>query len=239
VTQAITLQGVSLDPTATQQGVTAFLNGISSLTQGVDMTINYPTDFAELGLVNWTLAGNYNYNEVTKVAPPPAVLLASNPNAFFYNEYSVFGFEHQTPTIKVGLTADWSLDEFGATLRETFYGPQHGFTSPNSGGEQIVNNQAGVVLTDLELRYNVTDDLEFSIGSNNLFSIRPDTVGFAPSVCPGPGVNLVAGGSCRLGPDQPSGVAQVANNGQLLYPQLGTAFDPNGGYYYARVVYNF
>ena len=47
-------------PTATQQGVTAFLNGLSTLTQGVDFTVNYPTDFGDYGLVDWTLAGNYN-----------------------------------------------------------------------------------------------------------------------------------------------------------------------------------
>ena len=71
VTQAILADGVSLDPTATQQGVTAFLNGINSLTQGVDLTVNYPTDFDNYGLVDWTLAANYNVNTVERIAPPP------------------------------------------------------------------------------------------------------------------------------------------------------------------------
>ena len=240
VSSAIALQGVSLDPTASQQGVTAFLNGISSLTQGVDMTVNYLTDFAEYGLVNWTLAGNYNYNQVSRVVPPPAVLLASNPNAFFFNAFSVFAFEHQTPTTKVGLTADWSLDEFGATLRETYYGPDHTFTSPNAGGEEIVQNQAGVGLTDLEFRYNLTDQLQFALGANNLFNIRPDVYGYAPAVCPNPpNVVLVPGGVCKIGPDQLNGEAQDANNSLINNVPLTTAFDPNGGYYYARVSFNF
>jgi iron complex outermembrane recepter protein len=240
VSSAIALQGVSLDPTASQQGVTAFLNGISSLTQGVDATVNYPTDLSEYGLINWTLAGNYNYNRVSRVASPPAVLLASNPNASFYTPFSVFAFEHQTPTMKIGLTADWSLDEFGATLRETYYGPSHGFTSPNAGGEEIVANQAGVVLTDLELRYNVTDQLQFSLGANNLFNIRPGSYGFAPALCPNPpSVVLAAGGSCKLGPDQASGTAQDANNSLINHVPFSTAFDPNGGYYYGRLSFNF
>lgn len=240
VSSAIALQGVSLDPTASQQGVTAFLNGISSHTQGVDVTLNYPTDFGDVGLINWTLAGNYNYTHVTRVVPAPAILLASNPNASFFTPFSVFAFEHQTPTIKVGLTADWSLDEFGATLRETYYGPDHGFTSPNAGGEEIVANQAGVALTDLEVRYNVTDQLQLAFGANNLFNIRPDTFGFAPAVCPNPpNVVLAAGGSCKLGPDQASGVAQDANNSLINHVPLTTAFDPNGGYYYGRISFNF
>ena len=240
VTQAIGLQGVVLDPTATQQGVTAFLNGIDSLTQGVDMTVNYPTDFGDMGLVNWTLAGNYNYTAVSNVVAPPAVLVASNPNASFFTPYSVFGFEHQTPTTKVGVTADWNLDEYGATLRETYYGPDHGFQSPNAGGEEIVANQAGIGITDLELRYNITDQLQIALGANNLFNIRPDTIGYAPATCPNPpSVVLAAGGSCKLGPNQANGEAEDANNSLINNQPLGTVFDPNGGYYYARVTFTF
>ncbi|HWF63619.1 MAG TPA: TonB-dependent receptor, partial [Rhizomicrobium sp.] len=135
VTPAIALFGVTLDPTATQQGVTAFLNGISTLTQGVDATVNYPTDFGDMGTVNWTLAGNYNETEIGRVNPVPAVLLAANPNATFFNFGTQFGFTHSLPDWKIGLTADWSLDEYGATLRETYYGPNRSYTSPNNGGE--------------------------------------------------------------------------------------------------------
>jgi iron complex outermembrane receptor protein len=93
----------------------------------------------------------------------------------------VFGFEHQTPAIKVGLTADWSLDQFGATVRETYWGPDHAYTGPNNGGEEIPNNQAGVGITDLEGRYNITDQLQLAIGANNLFNMHADTNGAAPA----------------------------------------------------------
>ena len=127
VNPAIALFGVTLDPTATQNGVTAFLNGLSTLTQGVDATVNYPTDFGDKGLVNWTLAGNFNETSIGSIAPVPAVLLAANPNATFFNFGTQFGFTHSLPNWKIGLTADWSLDEYGATVRETFYGPDHGY----------------------------------------------------------------------------------------------------------------
>ena len=89
VTQAVLADGVSLDPTATQQGVTAFLNGINTLTQGVDVVVTYLSDFDAYGLVRWTLAGNYN-NTVVRVAPAPAMLLASNPSASFFNQQSLY-----------------------------------------------------------------------------------------------------------------------------------------------------
>jgi iron complex outermembrane receptor protein len=69
VTKAIAAAGQFIDPTVTQIGVTAFLNGLNTLTQGVDFTANYPTDLGDMGLINWTLAGNYNTTAVSRVAP--------------------------------------------------------------------------------------------------------------------------------------------------------------------------
>ena len=237
--QAVALAGVILDPTATQQGATAFLNGLSTLTQGVDLTANYPTDFGDRGLVDWTLAGNFNQTSIGHVNPPPAVLLASNANATFFNFGTNFGFTHNLPDWRLGLTANWTLDEWGATVRETYYGPNHGYASPNSNGEFIPNNQAGVGITDLEGRYNITEQLQLAIGVNNVFDIRPDTNGPAPASCTTGGVIIPAGGSCKLGPNQTNGEVQTNGNGQVYQTPLTAPFDPNGGYYYARVSFNF
>jgi iron complex outermembrane receptor protein len=240
VTQAVLADGVSLDPTATQQGVTAFLNGINTLTQGVDMTVTYISDFADYGSVHWTLAGNYNNTSVSRVAPAPAVLLASNPNASFFNRQSLYNFVHSAPQEKVGLTADWALDQWGVTLRETFWGPQHSYTSPNAGGELIPFNQAGVGLTDIEARYDFTDDVQLAFGGNNIFDISPDKLPFAPANCATvPGVILTNGASCVAGPNNANGQGQTASNGAVEYAPFGTHWNPNGGYYYARLSYRF
>jgi iron complex outermembrane receptor protein len=240
VTQAITADGVSLDPTATQQGVSAFLNGLSTLSQGVDLVATYPTDFDEYGLINWTLAANYNNTSIAKVNPAPAALLASNPSATFFNFQTLFNFVHAAPTEKVGLTASWSLDSFGATLRETYYGPQHSYTSPNTGGEEIPFNQAGVGLTDLEARYNVTDYFQISLGGNNVFDLHPDTLPFAPATCPGGGVFLIGAAKCVVGPDKTAnGEAQTASNGSVSNSPFNGVWSANGGYYYARLTLKF
>jgi outer membrane receptor protein involved in Fe transport len=238
VNPAIALDGVTLDPTVTQYGVTAFLNDVSTLTQGVDATVNYPTDFGDKGLVNWTLAGNFNETTITHIAPPPAPVLLASSTATFFSFGSEFGYTHSLPNWKIGLTGDWSLDEYGATVRETYYGPSHGYASPNGGGEYTPSNQASVVLTDLELRYNFTDQLQFAFGGNNIFDIKPDILGAAPATC-GAGVIIIAGGSCTAGPNKASGQVLAGGNGSVYQTPLGTAFDPNGGYYYARVSFNF
>ena len=228
VTQAVLLDQVSLDPTATQQGVTAFLNGLATLTQGVDATINYPTDFGDYGLVDWTLAGNYNDTSVSRVTPTPVQITNSAPGASFFRPDTLKNYVHSAPQEKIGLTANWSLDEFGVTFRETYWGPQHSTSTPNNGGQLITFNQAGVGLTDLELRYNVTDQLQFAFGGNNIFSIRPDVQGYAQ-----PPVATALGNSPSSGQAIPAGNGAVDNN------LFGTAWNPNGGYYYGRINFNF
>jgi iron complex outermembrane receptor protein len=239
VTQAIIADGVSLDPTATSQGATAYFNGLSTLTKGIDVMVQYYTDFAEYGVVNWILSGNYNDTSISKVAPPPAVLVASNPSATFFTFQSLYNFRHSTPTTKIGASADWTLGDFGVTLRETYYGPQHSYTSPNSGGELVPWNQPAVGLTDLELRYTVPDTgLQISLGGNNLFGIRAKGVPFAPASCTGGGVIIISG-SCALGPNNANGQAVNANNGSVIGAPFSSAFNPNGGFYYLRAAYKF
>jgi outer membrane receptor protein involved in Fe transport len=228
VTQAVQMDGVSLDPTATQQGVTAFLNGVSTLTQGIDFTLNYPTDFGDYGLVDWTLAGNANFTSISRVAPTPTQITNSAPGATFFRPDTLFGFTHNSPQEKIGLTANWTLDEFGATFRETYYGPQHGTSTPNNGGQIIPFNQAGVGLTDLEFRYNMTEQLQFALGGNNIFNLHQDIQGFAlPPVADANGNHT------------PSGLGFPAGNGSVSNNYFGAAWNPNGGYYYGRIQFNF
>jgi len=227
VSQAIAMDNVSLDPTATQQGVTAFLNGLSTLTQGVDFTVSYPTDFGDYGLVDWTLAGNYNTTAVSRVAPVPSQITASAPGASFFRPDTLYNYVHSAPAEKIGLTANWSLDEFGITFRETYWGPQHGTSTPNNGGQVITFNQAGVGLTDLELRYNVTEQMQLAFGGNNIFDLHQNVQGFA-----GPPTGTALGNT-SAGLGLPFGNGSVSNN------FFGASWNPNGGYYYGRIQYNF
>src|SRR6185437_2598532 len=220
VNQAILASGRFPDPTVTQVGATAFVNGLNTLTQGVDFTINYPTDFGDYGLVDWTLAGNYNSTALSRVAPTPAVFGGSGVQLFQPN--TLFNFVHSAPAEKVDLTANWTLDEFGVTFRETYWGPQRNFTTPTGSAPFYPDGQSGVGLTDVELRYNITEELQFAFGGNNVFNLHPNVVPYAPNAFgPGPGNGFPADGSV------------------VLHGPVGTSFDPNGGYYYGRITFNF
>ena len=198
-------------------GVTSFLNGLNTLTQGVDFTVNYPTDFGDYGLVDWTLAGNWNYTSISQVAPTPAVFGGSAVT--FFHAIDLFNFVHSAPSEKIALTANWSLDEFGFTFRETYWGPQKNLTTPNGTTPYYHFSQAGVGLTDIEARYNITEGLQLAVGANNVFNIRPDRDYFVPRAILGAGA--------------------LADGGIIIDGPVTESFNPNGGLYYGRVTFNF
>jgi iron complex outermembrane receptor protein len=219
VNTAILTAGNALDPTATQNGVSSFVNAFSTTTRGVDITVNYPTDFDDYGLIDWTFGANYNETALQYVNSPPALLTASNSAATFFQPYILYNFVHSAPQEKAGLTANWTLDQWGLTLRETYYGPVHNIGTPNGGPPLFQQNEPGVGLLDAEARYNITEQLQFAVGGNNVFNIRPKPGGFTTTT-----------------PNASNGSAQLINTGSAVdfYP-AGSVFNPNGGYYYARV----
>ncbi len=111
------------------------------------------------------------------------------------------------------------------TLRESYWGPQHGYTSA-AGCDTLPTctfiHQAPVLLTDLEGRYNITDQLQLAIGANNLFNMHPEH-GAVESERLLHRRGLRCSGQWR----------QRARHAQLQQ------FDPNGGYYYGRISFNF
>jgi iron complex outermembrane receptor protein len=133
----------------------------------------------------------------------------------FFTPGALFNFVHSAPVEKVALTANWSLDEFGVTFRETYWGPQKNLTSQDGNPPYFNDGAAGVGLTDIEARYNITEQLQFAIGGNNIFNIRPGVVPQDP----------INGGT--------------ADGGAVVNDFVGTSWNPNGGYYYGRITFNF
>jgi iron complex outermembrane receptor protein len=207
VTQAIIAHGNVLDPTVTQTGVSIFLNGVSTLTQGIDVSANYFTDLAELGSVDWTLAGNYTDTSISKVIPTPSTFA---PGVTLFSQTSLTLLTHANPKEKVGLGALWRLDDWSVNLRETLYGPASVDYSPN-GGTYYTNKVSTHAITDLEVSYTFEKTATISFGANNLFDTRPETV-------------------------LPLTSTQLTNGGNIVNAPLSISpFGTNGGYYYTRL----
>ncbi len=187
--------------------VSYFTNGLSTLTQGVDVVATYATD-ALGGKLNLSLAYNHNNNKVTRA------------NANVINGAQIANIRNLAPHDVAHFTASYSNGPFSLTARENYYGSwvnatdygnSAGTAGANGGPLQQFGSKA---TTDLDLTYNVSKELAITVGANNLFNTFPDKLN-ANSLALFP----VVGGSA---------------DGQV-YPRNGGPFGLNGGLWYARI----
>jgi iron complex outermembrane receptor protein len=225
VAQAISDHGNHLDQNLTYVAISVFQNGISTLTQGVDMTVNYASDFGDMGTVNWLAAANFNDTSISSIAPSPTPILNSYPvlpptmgetpvPQHLYDATAQSLLTAGSPKFKIGLGGTWSIEAFTITLRETIYGPTKALYSPN-GGTYYNNEVSTTGITDLQFDYAFTDMLTFSLGANNLFDKRPESLVFN-------------GNSPSDGNDN------VVNDPLSISP-----YGINGGYYYGKIALRF
>ena len=210
---AIAAHGNVLDPTVTFTGVTLLLNGISTLTQGVDLSVNYLSDFGDLGSVSWTLAGNYTDTSISKIIPTPAAL---GPGVQLFDQTSRSYLTHANPKEKISFNALWTLDPWSVNLRETFYGPTSADLSPD-GSVYYTNKVSSTAITDLEIDYNYLESWTIAFGANNLFDQRPEAIG----VVPGDPTTLQDGSNI------------------VGAPLSISPYGINGGFYYTRLTFKF
>jgi iron complex outermembrane receptor protein len=215
VIDAIRAHGNVLDPTVTFVGVSLFANGVDTRTQGVDLTISYVTELEGWGHIDWSLAANYNKTTITKQTPPPAPLAAQGA---LLSPTAISDLTTASPREKVSLGALWSMDKWAVNLRETIYGESSEIVSPDgTGAPPNFTNKVGVTgITDLDIAYQVTDQVRLSVGANNLFDQKP------PNVLQFPPAGGLADGSNVY--DAPIGISP---------------YGINGGFYYGRLVVKF
>ena len=149
-----------------------FLNAIDSETSGVDVVASYNTDIQNWGDIAFNAGFNYNKNEVTDVIDPPAVLAGAGfDQGNLFDDVELRRFEVGSPKTKLNLSAVWSMDEWHATLRTTQYGETQEPSSDPATNEVLPRKW----VTDLDVGYDVTENLTLTLGANNLFDVYPDT----------------------------------------------------------------
>lgn len=214
---AIASTGLVLDTGLQTLGVASFTNLIDTETYGVDFAAHYPValDFGKLDL---SLNANYNRTKIT-----------DNKNRALFSAQSESYIEDASPEYKIVAGLNFSSGPFSANLRQTFYGKtsilvRSALTAAAMNGQPLERD--GVVkatgITDLELGYDFTDFVTFSIGANNLFDKRPEKPKLLSGVTVLPGQSPYENGSTSW-------------NGYYGHGPYGSA----GGYYYARLDFKF
>jgi iron complex outermembrane recepter protein len=218
VTSAIIANGNILDPTVSQTGINIFTNGADTRTRGVEVTASYSMPVGS-GNIFWTLSGNYNETKITKLVAAPNTLInpATGLPIPLFDQGAQSNLETASPKLKIIGSATFKLDKLSVTTRATVFGNTSNFTSPN-GGTFYEQKIGSAVIADLELGYEISDELEVSVGANNLFNKRPPTVQLVPGTT---NFTLVNGGNVLDAP--------------LTFSPYGI----NGGYYYAKVGFKF
>ena len=218
VLNAITAHGNTLDTGISYAGISVFTNGVDTRTQGAEATVNYASDFGDLGHVDWTGGLNYNKTTITKIAPLPAADFSAAPTIItqttLLSPSALSSLTTATPREKFVGNAYWTLGKWSVNFRETVYGETSELTTTSNITTDL---KIGVTpITDLTVAYRITEWAKFELGANNLFDKKPPAV-----------PNLTA-------------LNKPANGGNVWNAPI--AFAPwgiNGGYYYGRLTVTF
>ena len=221
VQAAILANGNVLDPTVTQTGITIFTNGLNTRTRGAELVLTASSDFADMGLVNWTLIGNYNKTDVTKILAPPPQLAGVS----LFDANAISNLETASPKYRVVAGALWKWGKLSVNFKESLYGKSSNYNS-RTGCPLVVTAATtscykvkidATFITDLEISYQLLEPVKLTIGANNLFNEYPD----------------------KVNPALRDDYLRANSNGYVTqYPNF-SPFGINGGYYYGKMAYTF
>jgi iron complex outermembrane receptor protein len=212
VLNAIAARGVNLDSGLSYTGISLFENAASTLTEGLEATANYASDFGDFGHVDWSVGFNWNKTHITHLDPLPADLVnVPFGQTSILTPAATSALTTATPREKVILQALWTWNRFSVNLRETVYGPSSQYTATSN---PVLLNIPTTALTDLDIGFKITHWAKVDVGANNLFNHKP------------PATPIIDG--------------SPADGGYVFsVPEGFAAWNENGGYYYGRVTVTF
>ncbi len=179
-----------------------FTNGLETTTEGIDVVGRYRMQTEAGDRFDFTLAGNFNKTEVTKVPGIPLVSIPVSPN-FLFDRGNILAFEEGTPEMKIVSSVDWENGPWSGTARATYYDSVLvAFNNPT-----IDYETGDHTVFDLEGRYEFDQGVKLAVGVNNLFDDYPV---FTPAAL------NAATGSVGYPQYSPFGF-----NGRFLYARIG------------------
>ena len=151
-----------------------FINGIETNNDGLDYVVSYRNIALGEGKLGINLAGNVSLkNEIVGVPNDPKAI--SDDKSSILNSQIKSLLTEGRPQYKSILGFDFAIGKWGINLNNTLFGPTK-FRDIDNGGDQMDYIQAvfkPAVVTDLNIGYNFTEKVSFSIGINNLLNVLP------------------------------------------------------------------
>ncbi|BAP29715.1 ferric enterobactin receptor [Chryseobacterium sp. StRB126] len=141
-----------------------FANAIDTRTKGIDVILSYSESLGS-GKLTATLAVNYNDMEITKVNTSPKlqgkedVYLSARERAFILAS---------APKTKINLNLNYKIKKFNANLQLVRFDKVTLIGYDDA--EQVYNPK---ITTDVSFGYEISNNLNFTLGSKNIFNRYP------------------------------------------------------------------
>lgn len=152
-----------------------FANAIDTRSRGVDIVISHRSR-AGKGILSNDLAATFSGTEQVGDIKASELLERKGLVDTYFDETSRIYLEEAVPMTKVTLSHTFTVGDFSAYLRNTYFGETTEATNACglNGDPSLDCINAGKVVTDLSFGYQFAPNLSLNIGANNLFDIYPD-----------------------------------------------------------------
>lgn len=144
-----------------------FANAIDTETKGIDAVFTYQ-DYVGKGNLRIDLAGTFAKTNI-KGQPHSSGILQGKESAYLDRASRIY-IESATPRVKVNLSANYSIQRWSFLLRNVLFGS----TDAATNIEADAQTYGARIVTDLVLGYDISKNVKFSLGANNLFDVYPD-----------------------------------------------------------------
>jgi iron complex outermembrane receptor protein len=153
-----------------------YANDFNSTTQGVDLVSSLPFEFGG-GENLLSLAFNYTSTELDVTNPKSPI---SNIDVHKEREEGV-------PKMRGILSLSHAQGDLSAMVRINYYGS---FYNAQFNDVSLIEKVSAIVITDVEISYEITEDLVVALGAKNVFNVFPEeysegrTSGFLGAIYP-------------------------------------------------------
>ncbi len=172
-----------------------FTNAVDTKAKGLEAVLSYNKRFGKTQSLRTILAMTFIDNEVEKGPDGKAIihasdsLIASGQLGKYFNREDQSRIEVASPKNKISLSFNYKISKFGVLLRFVHFGkvqyvdPGIDPNNPAAFPINTYNNDvrettdqvfSAKTVTDLSLSYQITSQLGFTIGANNLFDVYQD-----------------------------------------------------------------
>ena len=146
-----------------------FANAIDTKSQGIDIVISNRMKIKELGVLKNSFSATFS--QTRQVGAVKTTEKLSDQATTFFGERERLFLEEAQPRAKFNLTNILKMGKFSFMLRNVYFGE---VTDPDSHADAELTVYSAKVITDLSVSYSFTENLNVTVGSNNLLDVYPD-----------------------------------------------------------------